>query len=237
LSVAEKGTASFTGGLRLKADPVFGAIFGHPFVRGIAAGDVSGERLAHYVRQDYQYLTVFCRVYGLAISKSEDREDIAFFNEQIGFVLDDENHPHRNLAAVSGHPMGELERETALTPSALAYTRHMLHAAHSGTMGELLCALLPCPLTYREIGLRLKEEVRPDDSHPFKPWIEFYADPQVGDICRQFTRRVDRLAAAAGEDERARMEENFLTSCRLEYLFWEMAHGLEQWPVKGKEGV
>lgn len=231
MSVAERGTASFTEGMRRGADPVFEAIFDHPFVRGIAAGDVSGERLAHYVRQDYQYLTVFCRVYGLAISKCEDRGDIAFFNEQIGFVLDDENHPHRNLARVSGYPMEELEGGTALAPSALAYTRHMLHAAHSGTVGELLCALLPCPLTYREIGLRLKEEVRPDDFHPFKPWIEFYADPRIGDICREFGGRVDRLAEAAGEDERVRMEENFFTSCRLEYVFWEMAYGLEGWPV------
>lgn len=231
MSVAEKGTASFTEGMRLKADPVFEAIFDHPFVKGIADGDLSSEQLAHYVRQDYQYLTVFCQVYGLAISKCTSREDLAFFNEQIGFVLDDENHPHRNLARVSGYPMEELGRETILAPTSLAYTRHMLHAAHTGTMGELLCALLPCPLTYREIGLRLKKEVEPDDSHPFKPWIEFYADPRIGDICREFEGRVDRLAAAAGEDERGRMEENFLTSCRLEYLFWEMAHGLEGWPV------
>jgi thiaminase/transcriptional activator TenA len=230
VSVTERST-SFTGELRRKAAPVFEAIFGHPFVRGIAEGSLSGEQLAHYVRQDFQYLTVFCQVYGLAVSKSTRREDIAFFNEQIGFVLDSENHPHQNFARVSGYPMEELERADSLLPTARNYTRHMLYAAHSGTLGELLCALYPCPLTYREIGLRLKEEVRPDDSHPFGEWIEFYADPAVGDICREFAGRVDRLAARAGGDERSRMEENFLVSCRMEYLFWEMAYDLEGWPV------
>lgn len=231
MSVTERSTASFTEELRRKADPVFEAIFRHPFVRGIAEGELSSERLAHYVRQDFQYLTVFCQVYGLAISKSTKREDIAFFNEQIGFVLDSENHPHRNLARVSGYPMEELERADELAPTARNYTRHMLYAAHSGTLGELLSALYPCPLTYWEIGLRLKEEVRPDGSHPFGEWIEFYADPVVGDICREFAERVDRLAARAGEDERARMEENFLVGCRMEYMFWEMAYDLEGWPV------
>jgi thiaminase/transcriptional activator TenA len=101
--------------------------------------------------------------------------------------------------------MEELERADALSPTSRNYTRHMLYAAHSGTLGELLCALYPCPLTYWEIGLRLKEEVNPDDSHPFKRWIEFYADPMVGDICGEFSGRVDSLAARAGEDERARM--------------------------------
>lgn len=230
MSVAERST-SFTGELRRKADPVFEAIFDHPFVRGIAEGNLSGEQLAHYVRQDFQYLTVFCQVYGLAVSKSTRREDIAFFNEQIGFVLDSENHPHQNLARVSGYPMEELEGANELLPTARNYTWHMLNAAHSGTLGELLCALYPCPLTYWEIGLRLKEEVKPDDSHPFKEWIEFYADPVIGDICREFARRIDHLTSAAGEAERARMEEHYLTSCRMEHMFWSMAYDLEEWPV------
>lgn len=230
MSVTERSTG-FTGELRGKANPIFEAIFGHPFVRGIAEGSLSAEQLAHYVRQDFQYLTVFCRVYGLAISKCTSREDVAFFNEQIGFVLDAENHPHRNLARVSGYPMEELEAANELLPTARNYTRHMLYAAHGGTLGELLSALYPCPLTYWEIGQRLKEEVNPDASHPFKEWIEFYADPAVGDICRGFASRMDRLASDAGEAERARMEDHYLTSCRMEYLFWEMAYELEGWPV------
>ena len=230
MSVTERST-SFTGELRSKADPIFEAIFDHPYVRGIAKGELSSEQLAHYVRQDFQYLTVFCQVYGLAISKSTVREDIAFFDEQIGFVLDSENHPHRNLARVSGYPIRELERSDELAPTARNYTRHMLYEAHQGTLGELLSALYPCPLTYWEIGQRLKEEVRPDDSHPFKEWIEFYADPVVGEICGEFSRRIDALAEEAGESQRQRMADNFTTSCRMEYLFWEMAYNLEGWPV------
>lgn len=230
MSITEKST-SFTEGLRQEADPIFEAIFGHPFVRGIVEGDLSSEQLAHYVRQDFQYLTVFCQVYGLAISKSTRREDIAFFNEQIGFVLDSENHPHQNLARVSGYPMEELEGANELLPTARNYTRHMLYEAHRGTLGELLSALYPCPLTYWEIGLRLKEEVKPDDSHPFKDWIEFYADPVVGDICGEFASRIDALAEDAGEAQRARMSDNFTTSSRMEYMFWEMAYNLEGWPV------
>lgn len=222
---------SFTKQLRQEADPVFEAIFDHPFVRGLAAGELESEQLAHYVRQDFQYLTVFCQIYGLAISKCTEREDIEFFNEQVTFVLDSENHPHQNLARVSGYPMEELERAEALSPTARNYTRHMLYAAHSGTLGELLCALYPCPLTYYEIGVRLKEEIAPESSHPFKEWIEFYADPAVGGICQGLSSRIDALAADAGGEERVRMADHYLTSCRMEYLFWGMAYEVERWPV------
>ncbi|WP_166178898.1 thiaminase II/PqqC family protein [Rubrobacter tropicus] len=98
--------------------------------------------------------------------------------------------------------MEELERADELAPTARNYTRHTLYSAHSGTLGELLCALYPCPLTYREIGLRLKDDVKPEESHPFKEWIEFHADPVVGDICREFARCPDGLAERAGKDGR-----------------------------------
>lgn len=221
----------FSDELRRKADPLFEAIFEHPFVRGIAEGKLTSEQLAHYVRQDFQYLTVFCQVYGLAISKSSSREDIEFFSDQIRFLLDSENHPHQNFAQVSGQPMEELEKADTLMPTALGYTRHMLYAAESGALGELLCALMPCPLTYWEIGRKLQEEVAPDESHPFKTWIEFYADPMVGQICGEFSERIDSLAAEAGESQRTSMEDNYMTSCQMEYLFWGMAYDLEGWPL------
>lgn len=222
---------TFSEQLRSKADPQFEAIFAHPFVRGIADGSLDREQLAHYVRQDFQYLTTFCQIYGLAIAKCDRRDDIVFFNEQIGFILASETHPHHNFAEVSGYSMEELERTQFLAPTARNYTRHMLHAAHSGTLGELMCALYPCPLTYWEIGLRLKEEVKPGDSHPFKQWIEFYADRAVGDINGEYATRIDRLAERAGKDELLRMEDHFMTSCRMEYMFWGMAYSLEDWPI------
>ena len=51
---------SFSHELRQQADSIFEAILHHPFVRGIATGTLTREQLAHYVRQDFQYLTVSC---------------------------------------------------------------------------------------------------------------------------------------------------------------------------------
>lgn len=222
---------SYTRELREQAAPIFEAIFDHPFVKGIERGDLRSEQLCHYVRQDFQYLTVFCQVYGLAISKSSRREDIEFFNNQIGFVLDTENHPHRNFAEVAGVPLARLQSDHCLLPTAQNYTRHMLYVAHSGTLAELLCALLPCPWTYWEIGLRLQAALARQQDNPFRSWIEFYASPHIAEVNHEFLTRIDALAERAGPQERERMYVNFLTSCRMEYLFWDMAYRLEEWPV------
>lgn len=88
----------FTQELRRQADGIYQAIFDHPFVRGIARGQLEKEQLIHYVKQDYEYLNAYMRIYGIAISKSRTREEIAMFNEQIAYILNREVQPHQIFA-------------------------------------------------------------------------------------------------------------------------------------------
>lgn len=223
---------SFSQELRQEADHIFEAIFQHPFIRGIADGNLEKEQLIHYVKQDFEYLNVFMRIYGIAVSKSENREDIEMFGDQIQFILKSEIHPHHNFCENAGVTYKELQGYS-LAPTAHHYTRHMLTAAHEGTLGEIIAALLPCPWTYLEIGRRLVKEVQPDESHPFYDWIMFYGN-RADTATNHFCERLDLWAQTASEAEKARMKEHFLLSCQLEYSFWEMAYTREEWPVQKK---
>lgn len=222
----------FTEELRREADHLFEAIFAHPFVRGIAEGKLGREQLIHYVKQDYEYLNAYMRVYGMAISKCADREEIALFHEQISFILHSEVHPHRNFCAVAGVKFEDVQG-FPLAPSADHYVKHMLTVAHQGSLGEIMAALLPCPWTYLEIGRRLMEEVKPDPSHPFGDWIRFYGG-MAGEATELMRSRVDAWGETSNQAERARMKEHFMYSCQLEYLFWDMAFKVEEWPVPPK---
>jgi len=220
----------FSAELRKEANPIFDAIFQHPFVRGIASGNLRKEQLIHYVKQDFEYLNSFIRIYGMAVAKCENREDMEMFNQQISFILNSETHPHNNFCQVAGVRYEELQG-FPLSPSALHYIRHMLTVAHEGTLGEVLAVLLPCPWTYWEIGKRLLNEVKPDHSHPFYEWIHFYGN-RTDSITTKFCTRINEWAKEATEKEKARMKEHFLISCQLEYMFWDMAYKLEEWPIK-----
>ncbi len=224
----------FSQMLREEADPIFEAIFNHPFVTGIAKGELKREQLTHYVKQDFQYLSAFARIYGLALSKCRDRKDIEMFYQQIGFVLNAETHPHNNFCRIANVRYEDLQKYQLL-PTAHHYIDHMLTVAHGGTLGEILAVLLPCPWTYWEIGLKLNEEIKPDESHPFYDWITFYADERIGDVTKQFCTRLDGWAQTAGHEEKNRMKSHFIISCQLEYAFWDMAYRLEQWPVAGEK--
>lgn len=219
----------FSQELRRQADGIFQALCDHPFVRGIASGQLKKEQLIHYVKQDYEYLNAYMRIYGIAISKCRSREEIAMFNEQIAFILNSEIHPHHNFCRAAGVNFEDLQG-FPLAPSAHHYIRHMLTVAHEGSLGEIYAVLLPCPWTYLEIGQKLLEEVRPTSDHPFYEWIQFYGQ-RSGGVTEQLVQSLDCWAAEAKEAERQRMAEHFLQSCQLEYLFWDMAYRLEDWPV------
>lgn len=221
---------SFTQELRQQADGIFQAIFEHPFVRGIAEGKLTKEQLIHYIKQDYEYLNAYMRIYGIAISKCTTREEIAVFNEQISFILHSEVHPHQNFCHEAGVRYEDMQGYP-LAPSAHHYIRHMLTVAHEGSLGEIMAVLLPCPWTYLEIGQKLMKEVNPDESHPFYEWITFYGNRADGATVK-FCNEIDAWALEATAAERSRMTEHFMLSCQLEYLFWDMAYRQEEWPVQ-----
>lgn len=226
---------SFTQELRRKADGIFQAIYDHPFVRGIAEGKLTREQLIHYVKQDYEYLNAYMRIYGIAISKSTTRDEMAAFNEQISFILHSEVHPHQNFCTAAGVTYEEMQGYP-LAPSAHHYIRHMLTVAHEGSLGEIMAVLLPCPWTYLEIGGKLLNEVKPDASHPFCEWITFYGS-RAEEAAAKFRERVDAWALDTTAAERERMTEHFMLSCQLEYMFWDMAYRQEEWPVRMQAAV
>lgn len=221
--------ARFTEELRSAADPIFQAIFDHPFVRGIAEGTLQKEQLMHYVKQDFEYLNAYIRIYGIAISRCTDRSVMALFNEQISFILNSETHPHQNFCEVAGVTYEQLQGYS-LAPSADHYVRHMLNAAHEGALEDIVAAMLPCPWTYVEIGRKLLDEINPEASHPFYDWMHFYGDREFG-ITEQLRHVLDDSAQTLTPARKQRLMEHFLKSCQLEYMFWDMAYRLEDWPV------
>ncbi|TDL31837.1 thiaminase II [Jeotgalibacillus sp. S-D1] len=222
---------TFTEELRTENQDVVECILEHPFVQGIGKGNVPMEALAHYIKADYEYLNAFMKIYGIAVSKSSSREDIAYFNSQIDFVLTSEIHPHNNFCDHIGVAYEDLQGYP-LPPTADHYIKHMMYHAQSGSLGEIIAALLPCPWTYFEIGKELMQQFDPSPDHPFYPWITFYADKRVEDVVLVMRNRLDQLAQEASAQERSKMKDAFRKSCQLEWAFWEMAYTCEEWISK-----
>jgi len=207
--------------MREKTDPLWKAIFDHPFVKGIGDGTLSRDRFEFYLKQDYAYLIDFSRVFALACAKSPTLPDMGTFASLLHVTLNTEMELHRKTCAAFGIAEQELAK-TVKAPVTSAYTDLLVRTAYEGGLSDILAVLLPCACGYVEIGKRLTSEGLPADRF-YRDWIETYASPEFRDFGDWLIRRMNEFAADAPAQRRERWHRLYESSARYEYLFFEMS--------------
>jgi thiaminase/transcriptional activator TenA len=220
----------FSDQLKRENRRIWDAIMGHPFVLELGAGTLPIEKFTYYVKQDYLYLIDFARCIGLAASKAEEIEDMRSWADMMGGCLRYETEMLESLSEALGMLPGEIAG-TPKAPTNEAYTNHILRVAYEGSMGENVAALLPCMWTYIDVGGVLAE-IGGYEGHPvYEEWCEAYNAPEYNELVDIYLSLVDRSAEKAGVPVKDRMRRHFRLSTRYEYMFWEMAYRMEEWPV------
>lgn len=219
----------FSEELRQLAAPVWRAQLDHPFVRGIAEGNLDLDRFAHWVRQDYRFLVEYCRLFALGAARAPDLGTLTRFADLLVATARGEMDLHRSYAAQFGISEAELAVEP-LAPTTQAYTDFLLRTAATGDFAELVAALLPCMWGFSWLGQELARGPRPADQR-FAAWIDSYSAAEFAELAGWCRDLADRVADASGPGVRARMRQAFLTSSRYELAFWEMAWRRETWPT------
>ena len=223
-------SVSFADDIEQQALPIRRAILSHPFVVGVGTGTLDLARFKHYVIQDYAYLIDYSRVLALAAARAPDLATMGWFAGLLDETLNIEMDLHRSYCAEFGITAEELETAAA-APTTVAYTGYLLRVANQGSFGELVASLLPCQWGYWEIGDHLARQGEPEDAPLYCQWIRMYTAPEFAELAAAIRSLANRLGEQAGPVELAAMGQAYLTSLRFEYLFWDMAYNLEQWPV------
>lgn len=215
--------------LRLKADRIWRATFAHPFLDELHTGTLPMDRFVYFMLQDYLYLLDFAQVLCLGGAKSPDLKTLEIFTRHALIAVEVE----RSFHAAFGRSLGLSQKQLDTTPKGPiteAYTRHLQAVARGGSLGEIVAAVLPCYWIYGEVGKRLYKN-RPKRPKIYREWIETYASEKYWRPVREQIRLIDHLGARAKSDEKKLMGSHFLLSSRYEFLFWDQAYRLEEWPV------
>lgn len=220
--------------LRQKVEASWQASFDHPFVTGVADGTLPLDRFQHYVLNDSYYLSVFAKVQALGAARATDLYTMSRMASHAQGTYEAEMDLHRNFTVRLGIT-DEQKAAFQPAPSAYAYSTHLLSVGYTGTLGEIIAALLPCYWLYWEIGKRYEGVQTPEPI--YQDWINAYGGEWFGELVQEQINRLDALAELASDEEKARMERHFILSSDYEYSFWQMAYTLEQWPYADKEHV
>lgn len=223
--MAEKISAQF----RSRGARIWRAIENHAFLRELHAGTLPMNRFTYFILQDYVYLLDFAQILCQGGAKSPDLQTLELFCRHALGAVEVERSFHASFGKTLGLSGKELDA-VPKGPITQAYIGHLQSVARSGTLGEIVAAVLPCYWIYGEVGKRLYRN-RPSKPKIYRQWIETYASEAFWQPVREQIQLMDKLGAAASSSEKNLMNAHFLLSSRYEFMFWEQAYRLESWPV------
>ena len=212
--------------LRLLYADRWRSVLDHPFVRGIGDGTLPVDRFRFYLGQDYLFLTEYGRVLALAVAKAPDLDTMGRLSKVLEATLNGEMDLHRRYSAGFGISAEALE-SVAPSPTTHAYTRHLTAVAYSGSLAEILFALLPCAYGYYEIGRRLRDSDGVRDGNPYAEWIRTYSSAEYRALADWIRGLADSLANGLPERGLRVLERLYVEGLRHELAFWEMAYAEE----------
>jgi thiaminase/transcriptional activator TenA len=199
-----------------------------PFNQELANGTLSRERFQHYMIQDAHYLIAFGRALAVAAAKSSDADGLVQFSHAAEVAVIVERSLHTDFMQQFG-VSPDTFAATPLSPACDHYTSYLLATAWSASYPVALAALLPCFWIYAEIGRDIHgRAVHPN---PYNAWIETYAGEDFHAAVRGVIETVDRVAADVNAATLREMHKAFTRATQLEWIFWNSAYQLEQWPL------
>ena len=228
-SAAETARQRLSERLRQSVLPLWQHQLEHPFVVALGNGSLPRANFEFYIRQDALFLDELTKTFAYATTKTTDHEEMEQFGKYLLNTLLVEAELHHRYGERFGLTPTEMAT-TRMAPTNYAYTRHLLSIAATATLPELLTAILPCAWIYAEVGRHLVGNTPPAPDHPYADWLATYASPDFDAVGTWIRERLDLRATSISSEQEARLYEIFLTSTRYEWLFWDMAWRLEEWP-------
>lgn len=217
----------FTDHLWKRIEPIYQEILEMPFIKELTEGTLPEETFLFYLKQDTLYLADFTRALSIAGVRSDDNPRMQSFLEFAVGAIAVERQLHEDYYEQHGTTM-----DATKSPSGFAYTHYLLSRATLGSYPELIGALLPCFWIYREVGMEIYNNA--SDDNPYQAWIDTYAGEEFNQSVERAIEITDEVAENETDQHLKQMEEAFVYSTVLEWMFWDSAYSRESWPFEDR---
>lgn len=207
---------------------IYQRICEHPFITGLTDGSLGHDRFRRYIVQDSHYLRAYARALAGCAAKAPVQAELTMFVEHAGTAISAENELHAGLLT----DLGLAADQTAslpVAPTTHAYASYLLAVTATGSYADAVAAVLPCYWIYARVGEHLQRHGSPEPL--FQRWIDTYAGQEYQTVVDQVLTVTDRIGAQASAAERELMRRHFHTTARYEWMFFDAAYRMEDWPV------
>ena len=153
------------------------------FVQGLKTGNLPKNIFQEYVAQDYYFLESFSRAYGLAVSKSKEKNSIKVLS-QLLVGVSEELILHETYAKEWDIDL----TNNYIKPATKNYTTFLDEVSKKQNAVEIMFAMTPCMRLYSWIGKSLSKNVL---NNPYKEWIITYSDKNFDNLAKSLENLID----------------------------------------------
>jgi thiaminase/transcriptional activator TenA len=206
---------------RLKATDLqaWTALIQHPFVVGLGKGTVTHNQFGYFLTQDALYLGDFLKTLATGAARSPKRIWTEILLKHSQNVIAGEEGLHGALLPACGLSR-QTVKEAEMGPVTIAYTDHLIRTAMDRSWADLMAAVLPCYLSYQEIGVLLASHYQSPDPL-YQQWIANYSGEDYGLAVEELLSIVNGISLA--DQDFQQMAVAFRRSVSYEYQFWSQA--------------
>lgn len=202
--------------------PLWDRMLRHPFLLETRDGTIAREAFATWMAQDHLFVEAAVPFLGTLLGRAprEHREPLS---GAIAALLR-ELELFRERAAAAGVELEGTE------PAFIchAYIQYLHASAARGSYVEAFTVLYGAEKAYLDSWSVVRAGI--DPSSPWMPFVENWTSDGFRDYVGWLEGELDRLAAAAGAEELARLARRFELTTRYEIAFWELAVQGVRWP-------
>ena len=209
---------------RAKTEDIFQAITSHDFVIELTHATLDKDVFGFYVNQDSLYLSEYKKALVTVGTKCHHHKDTQFFYESATGIIEVEDALHKMF-------LEEKYKNAEPSPTCELYNSYLARIVHNESVEVGAAAVLPCFTIYKEVGDFILETQTNKGSNPYQAWIDTYASDEFAEAVEQAIDIVNRYAETASPESLAKMEEVFIKTSKLEWMFWDSAHKQEAWKV------
>ncbi len=203
-------------------EPIYDSILQHPFNQELAKGTLAKEKFQFYMKQDSLYLVDFARALAIAASRSTNTDDLVLLLDFSKGAIIAERGLHEFYFNFYG-----IKLDVEKAPGCFTYTNFLIASASHASYEESLAALLPCFWIYQRVGEHIHKTAAAEN--PYQKWIDMYSGEEFQQVVQSAIDLTDSVAKDANEKQLKKMQEAFVTSTRLEWMFWDSAYRMESW--------
>ncbi len=217
----------FTPKMKRAADRQFNSFLHRPFVTELAAGKLPIAKFRYYIIQDNLFLDDMVEARRIMLSRAPRR-----YRSHLSRLLKSMHrfellNRRRAVSRKVGITVSKMRRSHR-SPTGLAYTSFLIRIAATASLGESLSASMACPWTYAELGQRYARSAAM--RHPiYGPWLKIYQSEAMNKWLDELKSVINKFAAESTPRIRRRMIHYFVTGCKFECMFWDMAYKKEMW--------